>query len=486
MLLRDLLGEAAADAPDVDVRALAYDNREVVPGALFFCVPGFNRDGHDFAPDAVRRGAVALVVQRRLAIDVPQVRVADVRGAMAVAASAFYRHPTRELPVVGVTGTNGKTTTAFLVRSLLEAAGRPCGLLGTVKSVVGGQELESGRTTPEAIDLQPVFRAMLEAGDAACAMEVSSHALELRRADGVHFAVALFTNLTQDHLDFHPTMETYFQAKRRLFEGTPEPPGLRIANVDDAAGRRLAREFPDTVTFGLDGPADYRATDLRTGFAGSDFTLHTPDGALPVHSPLPGRFNVVNVLGAVAAVRALGVDDDAIVAALRDAGHVPGRFEPVQAGQSFAVLVDYAHTPDSLENVLRAARDLASERGGRVLCVFGCGGDRDRSKRPLMGAIAARLADEVIVTSDNPRSEAPEAIIDEILAGIGSRPAARVAADPDRRRAIGRAVELAEAGDVVLIAGKGHERGQEFASGRKEPFDDAAVAREALASVVRA
>jgi UDP-N-acetylmuramoyl-L-alanyl-D-glutamate--2,6-diaminopimelate ligase len=276
MLLRDLLGEAAADAPDVDVRALAYDNREVVPDALFFCVPGFNRDGHDFAPDAVRRGAVALVVQRRLAIDVPQVRVADVRGAMAVAASAFYRHPTRELPVVGVTGTNGKTTTAFLVRSLLEAAGRPCGLLGTVKSVVGGQELESGRTTPEAIDLQPVFRAMLEAGDAACAMEVSSHALELRRADGVHFAVALFTNLTQDHLDFHPTMETYFQAKRRLFEGTPEPPGLRIANVDDAAGRRLAREFPDTVTFGLDGPADYRATDLRTGFAGSDFTLHTP------------------------------------------------------------------------------------------------------------------------------------------------------------------------------------------------------------------
>nr|MBA2517520.1 UDP-N-acetylmuramoyl-L-alanyl-D-glutamate--2,6-diaminopimelate ligase [Solirubrobacterales bacterium] len=450
---------------------------------LFFCVPGFTRDGHDFAPDAVRRGASALVVERKLALEAPQVVVPEVRSAMALAAARFCGMPTLELPVVGITGTNGKTTTAFIIRALLEAAGRSCGLLGTVKSVVGGRDLEAQRTTPEAIDLQPVFRAMLEAGDDACAMEVSSHALELHRVDGIHFAVALFTNLTQDHLDFHPTMEAYFQAKRRLFEGTPDPPAVRIANVDDDGGRRLAEGYPDTVTFALQRPADYTATDVRTGLAGSDFALQTPDGSLQVHSPLPGRFNVANVLGAVAVVRALGVADAVIVDALQEAGRVPGRFEPVDAGQPFAVLVDYAHTPDGLENVLLAARELAGERAGRVICVFGCGGDRDRGKRTQMGAIAARWADRTIVTSDNPRSERPEAIITEILAGIAPGPLAGVESDLDRRRAIARAMELAEPGDVVLIAGKGHEQGQEFASGRKEPFDDVAVAREALRAV---
>ena len=484
MLLRDLLGEAVpGEAAEVDVKALAYDNRRVVPGTLFFCVPGFTRDGHDFAPDALRRGASALVVERALALEVPQVLVPEVRSTMALAAARLCGDPTLALPVVGVTGTNGKTTTAFLIRALLEAAGRSCGLLGTVKSVVGGEELEAQRTTPEAIDLQPVFRAMLDSGDDACAMEVSSHALELHRVDGIHFAVALFTNLTQDHLDFHPTMEAYFGAKRRLFEGTPHPPLVRIANVDDAGGRRLVEDYPDTVTFALERPADYTAADLRTGLAGSEFTLKSPDGSFEVRSPLPGRFNVANVLGAVAAARALGVADAVIAEALKDAGRVPGRFEPVDAGQPFAVLVDYAHTPDGLENVLRAARDLAGERGGRVICVFGCGGDRDRGKRRQMGAIAAEWTDRTIVTSDNPRSEPPEAIIAEILAGIGAEPAAQVESDPDRRRAIGRAVELAEPGDVVMIAGKGHEQGQEFASGHKEPFDDVAVAREALRAV---
>ena len=484
MLLRDLLGEAAGD---VEVTDLAYDNRRVGPGALFFCVPGFARDGHDFAPDAVERGAAALVVARRLDLDVPQVLVPDVRAAMAEAAARFCGDPTATLPVVGITGTNGKTTTAFLLRELLEADGRRCGLLGTVKSVVGGAEQEMQRTTPEAIDLQPVLRAMLDQGDAACAMEVSSHALELRRVDAIHFAAAVFTNLTQDHLDFHPSMEAYFQAKRRLFTGTPGPPAVRIANVDDAYGRRLAEEFEGTVTFALDGPADYTAGDIHSGFAGSSFTLRTPDGPLEVRSPLPGRFNVSNVLGAVAAARALGVGTETIAAALADAGRVPGRFEPVDAGQEFAVLVDYAHTPDSLENVLRAARDLAAP-GGRVLCVFGAGGDRDRRKRPLMGAIAARLADQVLVTSDNPRSEAPERIIAEILTGVGARPAGAgpVEIEADRRRAIGRAVELARPGDVLVIAGKGHEQGQEFSGGRKEPFDDVAVAREALGAAVRA
>jgi len=470
MTVRDLLG----DGPAVEIGGLAYDNRSVEPGTLFFCVPGFTRDGHDFAPDAVARGAAALVVARPVGAGVPEVQVEDVRAAMATAAARFYGDPTASLPVVGITGTNGKTTTAFLVRSLLEAAGRPCGLLGTVTSVVAGVERPTVRTTPEAIDLQRTFREMLDGGDRACAMEISSHALELRRADGLRVAVAVFTNLTQDHLDFHPTMEDYFQAKRALFASPLTR--VRVVNVDDPYGRRLADEFPDAVTVGIDAPADYRATGVDTGFTGTDCTFATPDGAFDVHVPLPGAFNVANALGAWAAVRALGVE----VAALPDAARVPGRFEPVVQGQPFAVLVDYAHTPDSLENVLRAARELAE---GRVIAVFGAGGDRDRGKRPLMGAIGARLADICLVTSDNPRSEDPEAIIAEILAGAGG--GAHVEHDADRRASIHRAIALAAPGDVVVIAGKGHEQGQEFAGGRKEPFDDVEVAREALRSLVR-
>jgi UDP-N-acetylmuramoyl-L-alanyl-D-glutamate--2,6-diaminopimelate ligase len=469
MTVRDLLG----DGPAVEIGGLAYDNRMVEPGTLFFCVPGFTRDGHDFAPDAIERGAAALVVARPLGLGVPEVLVEDVRAAMAAAAARFYGDPSAQLRIVGITGTNGKTTTAFLVRSLLEAAGTRCGLLGTVTSIVAGEERPTVRTTPEAIDLQRTFREMLDGRDAACAMEISSHALELRRADGIHVAVALFTNLTQDHLDFHATMEDYFAAKRRLFAS--ELVDMRVANVDDPYGRRLAREFPGTVTFAIDAPADYRATGLRTGFAGSDCTFETPDGAVEVHVPLPGRFNVANALGAWIAARALGAEPAALAAALPEAARVPGRFEPVSEGQPFAVLVDYAHTPDSLENVLRAARELAS---GRVIAVFGAGGDRDRGKRPLMGEIGARLADVALVTSDNPRSEDPEAIIAEILAGAGRE----VEHDVDRRRSIHRAVAMAQPGDVVVIAGKGHEQGQEFAGGRKEPFDDVAVAREALRS----
>jgi UDP-N-acetylmuramoyl-L-alanyl-D-glutamate--2,6-diaminopimelate ligase len=463
MTVRDLLG----DGPAVEIGGLAYDNRAVEPGTLFFCVPGFTRDGHDFAPDAVARGAAALVVARPVDAGVPEVRVPDVRAAMATAAARFHGDPTAELPVIGITGTNGKTTTAFLVRALLEAAGRQCGLLGTVTSIIAGEERPTVRTTPEAIDLQRTFREMLDGGDRACAMEISSHALELRRSDGIHVAVAVFTNLTQDHLDFHPTMEDYFQAKRRLFAAPLTR--ARVVNADDPYGRRLAEEFPDAVTFAIDADAAYRAVDVETGFAGSDCRFETPEGAFDVHVPLPGAFNVANALGAWAAVRALGVE----LTALPDSARVPGRFEPVDEGQPFAVLVDYAHTPDSLENVLRAARELAS---GRVIAVFGAGGDRDRGKRPLMGEIGARLADVALVTSDNPRSEDPEAIIAEILAGAGRE----VEHDVDRRRSIHRAVAMAEPGDVVVIAGKGHEQGQEFEGGRKEPFDDVAVAREAL------
>ena len=465
-------------AAAVDVAGLAYDNRVVGPRDLFFCVRGFSVDGHDFADDAVRRGAAALVVDHELDVDIPQVVVSDVRGAMPVAAARFYGNPTESLDLVGITGTNGKTTTAYLVRALLEADGRQTGLLGTVKSVIGGAELAVERTTPEAIDLQRGFRAMLDAGDVACVMEVSSHALELGRVAESNFAVGVFTNLTQDHLDFHPTMEDYFQAKRKLFTEM----GARVAviNLDDPYGLRLATDpqIRNTITVALDHPgATYRADEVRTGLTGSRFVLHSPDGVAELSSPLRGRFNVSNAIAAFAAARAVGVPFDTAVAAIEQAGQVPGRFETVEAGQGFAVLVDYAHTPDSLENVLGAARNLTA---GRLHVVFGCGGDRDRKKRPLMGEIAARLADRIFVTSDNPRSEDPEAIITEILTGI-DRPVER---DPDRRAAIFAAIAGARDGDVVVIAGKGHEQGQEFADGEKVPFDDVKVAREALRHVL--
>jgi UDP-N-acetylmuramoyl-L-alanyl-D-glutamate--2,6-diaminopimelate ligase len=461
MTLRDLMGRGA---PEVEISALAYSSDSVIPGALFFCVPGFRSDGHDFAPDAVKRGAAALVTQRELDLGVPEIVVEDVRAAMGPAAARFYGDPTADLDVVGITGTNGKTTTAYLVRHLLEQDGRGTGLLGTVKRVVGGVEEDVERTTPEAIDLQQTFRRMVDGSDRAVAMEVSSHAIELGRVAGIHFACKVFTNLTQDHLDFHETMEAYYGAKRRLFD----EPGAAVVNVDDEHGRRIASEV-ESVTFGIETEADYRARDIEFDFAGSRFALDTPSGTVEVESPLPGLFNVLNVAGAVAAVRQLGVEG----VSLEGFEPVPGRFEPVDEGQDFGVLVDYAHTPDSLENVLRTARELTR---GRLHVVFGAGGDRDPGKRPLMGRAARELADRVLVTSDNPRSEEPEAIIDQIMEGAG--PDAE--RDADRRRAIRRAIGAAEPGDVVVIAGKGHEQGQEFENGRKEPFDDMTEAREAL------
>jgi UDP-N-acetylmuramoyl-L-alanyl-D-glutamate--2,6-diaminopimelate ligase len=470
MLLGDLFGDPAL-AP-VDVRALAYDTRAVQPGTVFFCVRGFTRDGHEFAAEAIERGAAALVVDHPLGTPVPEVVVGDVRAAMAPAAARLAGDPTAELAMVGITGTNGKTTTAFLTRALLEGAGRQTGLIGTVTSWVGGVEEPVVRTTPEAIDLQRTFRAMRDGGDAACVMEVSSHALELHRADAIAWDVAAFTNLTQDHLDFHRDMEDYFRAKRRLFEVAGEQGATLIACVDDPYGARLAAEFPRAVTVGIDdADAQVRATGLRPGPHGTAFTL---DG-LDLHAPLPGRFNVLNSLVAIAAARALGVDDRAIAAALPEAGRVPGRFEPVDEGQDFAVIVDYSHKPDALENVLRTARDMTD---GRLIVLVGAGGDRDRGKRPLMGAAAARHGDRVIYTSDNPRNEDPEAILAEVAAGAGDRDGLERIVD--RRAAIERAIGLARTGDVVVLAGKGHETYQEFEGGRKEPFDDREVAREAL------
>jgi UDP-N-acetylmuramoyl-L-alanyl-D-glutamate--2,6-diaminopimelate ligase len=477
MQLDQLMTGAPPGVGEVEITSLAYDNRLVQAGTLFFCVPGFTRDGHDFASDAVARGAVALVVERDLPLDVPQIKVESVRAAMAPTAAAFYGDPTKTLQTVGITGTNGKTTTAFIVRALLEGDGRQTGLLGTVKSIIGGTEHAVQRTTPEAIDLQRTFREMLDGRDQAAVMEVSSHALELGRADAIHFAAAIFTNLTQDHLDFHPTMEDYFAAKRMLF--VPEPPPAAVVNIDDPYGARLAAELEAPTTFALRTEADYRATDMSTGLHSSQFTVQTPDGPLHLTSSLRGEFNVYNVLGALAAARAVGVPLETCERAIAAAGQVPGRFETVDAGQGFAVLVDYAHTPDSLENVLTAARKLTESR---LITVFGCGGDRDRGKRPLMGEIGGRLADLAIVTSDNPRSEEPEAILEEVLAGMKDA-TARVESEVDRRRAIARAIEAAETGDVVVIAGKGHERGQEFAHGHKIDFDDVTVAREILHGV---
>jgi UDP-N-acetylmuramoyl-L-alanyl-D-glutamate--2,6-diaminopimelate ligase len=471
MKLDDVIPGASA----TPVTNLAYATTQVTPGSLFFCVRGFTRDGHDFAEEAIGKGAVALVVDHPLNLGVPEVVVDNVRDAMAPAAANFYKDPTRDLHIVGVTGTNGKTTTAFLVRDLLEADHRQTGLLGTVKSIIGGETHEVVRTTPEAIDLQRTFRQMLDQGDRAAVMEVSSHALELHRADAIHFAAAIFTNLTQDHLDFHPTMEDYFHAKRKLFVDLT--PRHSIINVDDPYGKRLAEELgSDAITFALDdATAAYRATDIDITLTGSTFTARTPDGEIKLTSPLRGRFNVYNVLGAFAVARALDVPPETAARAVETAGEVPGRFEAVDEGQDFAVIVDYAHTPDSLENVLRAARGLTDKR---VIVVFGAGGDRDRGKRPLMGEIASRLADETIVTSDNPRSEDPSSIIGEILAG--AKPG--TPHDADRRAAIAEAIRTARPGDVVVIAGKGHEQGQEFENGRKVPFDDVTVARDALKS----
>src|SRR5918995_1033890 len=483
--------EAVRGDAEVEIADLAYDSQRVGPGALFFCVRGMSSDGHESAPDAVARGAAALVVERELDLPVPQVVVSDARAAMGPLAVRFWGDPTAELSVAGITGTNGKTTTAFLLRAILEGDGRATGLLGTVKRIVGGCEEEVVRTTPEANDLQATFRRMLDGGDVACVMEVSSHALALGRSAGISFDAKLFTNLTQDHLDFHSDMEDYFGAKRTLFWGGAEAgasapeasvsSGVAVINIDDGYGKRLAGELREAeaelLTFSAGGAeADFRAEDVEFDTAGTRFRCIARDGsATAVELPLPGHFNVENALAALAGASALGIGIERSASALSGAGRVPGRFEPVDEGQPFTVLVDYAHTPDSLDNVLRAARVLTD---GRVICVFGCGGDRDREKRPLMGRIGAELSDVCVVTSDNPRSEDPEAIIAQILEGVPKRDGVHV--KPDRRAAIALALEVARPGDTVVIAGKGHEQGQEFEGGRKIPFDDREVAGEAL------
>ncbi|HXF57231.1 MAG TPA: UDP-N-acetylmuramoyl-L-alanyl-D-glutamate--2,6-diaminopimelate ligase [Actinomycetota bacterium] len=475
--LGELLGQVPEarlrGEPEAPVAGLAYRSSDVRPGWLFFCVPGTRADGHDFAPQAVAAGAAALVVERWLELPCAQVLVPSVRRAMGPISAAFYGHPSRGMTLVGVTGTNGKTTFTYLMESVFRAMGLTPGLVGTTGVRVAGRPIPFERTTPEAPDLQRILAEMLGQGVEAAAMEVSSHGLDQRRVDGTWFATVVFTNLSQDHLDYHGTMEAYFEAKARLFDGTFADRGA--VNADSPYGRRLLARAPiPLLTYGLAPDADLRAEDVEVGPAGLSFRV----GGTVVRSRLRGLFNVSNCLAAVAAARQVGVDEEAIVAGIAALPGVPGRLEPVECGQPFQVLVDYAHTPDSLENVLRAARELAA---GRVIVVFGCGGDRDRGKRPLMGEASTRLADLSVVTSDNPRSEDPLSIIREVETGA-RRGGGRYLVEPDRRAAIALALAEARPGDVVLIAGKGHETGQEFAD-RVVPFDDRAVAREELAGL---
>jgi UDP-N-acetylmuramoyl-L-alanyl-D-glutamate--2,6-diaminopimelate ligase len=472
--------------PALSISSLVFRAQDAAPGSLFFCVRGTRFDGHDFAAQAAAAGAVAVVCERRLDVPVPQVVVSSVRRAMALMGATFYGDPSARLRVAAVTGTNGKTTTAHLMARCFDAAGLRSGLLGTVVNRVGGVDSPVKLTTPESLDLQRMFREMADAGDQACAIEASSHALALHRTVGIHFAVVVFTNLTRDHLDFHSDLEDYFLAKRRLFlpEEERQPGAVAVINVEDEFGRRLAADCrpaygdADTWTFAVDGEADAMARRLQLDADGSRFVLEVPRSGLELEltTQMGARFNVENTLAAATAMLAIGLPAQAVKEGLEGTPGVPGRFESVRAGQPFTVLVDFSHTPDSLDNALRAARAICRRR---LLVVFGCGGDRDRGKRPIMGEIAVRLADTAVVTSDNPRSEDPQAIIDDILVGIPEQSAGRVAVEADRRAAIGLALSQAGAGDVVVIAGKGHESGQ-IIGDRRIPFLDRDVANDWL------
>ncbi len=485
VLLDALDDKRVIGAPPARVRGLTADSRRVQAGDCFVAVPGFKQDARRFVPDALARGAALVVTEGEplAGVDVAQVLVPAVRPAMARLAGAYHGHPSRALTLVGITGTNGKTTTSYLVDALLRARGLRTGILGTIQYVLGDEVRPANQTTPEAIEIQSMLAEMRERGVGGVAMEVSSHALALSRVDGLAFDVAVFTNLTQDHLDFHGTLDEYRRAKRRLFEqlaASPKPHATAVVNADDASGAEMVRDLAvSTLTFGLSRAAGVRALEHVSGLDGIRMTVETPRGRLTLASPLIGEHNVMNLLGAIGVGLALGLEPAAIAAALAPVTTVPGRFEQVNAGQPFLVVVDYAHTPDALERVLATARKITP---GRLAVVFGCGGDRDRTKRPIMGEIAARLADRAWVTSDNPRSERPQAILDEVVAGVtrvsGARD--RYVAEADRKLAISGALAWAQAGDTVVIAGKGHETYQ-IIGAETLPFDDRAVAREILA-----
>ncbi len=470
----------------IEITGVTFDSRQAGPGTLFVCIPGFQVDGHDFAQRAVSQGAVALVVERPIEdvpSDVVQIQVDDCRARLGLIAARLYGYPASRLATVGITGTNGKTSTAFLCEAVLEKAGQAPGLIGTIRAKVGEQERSVKNTTPEASDLQELLKDMFDAGNRSVVMEVSSHALSLHRVAGICFDVAVFTNLSQDHLDFHADMEDYFRTKKKLFNGlgldwSRSAPPYAVLNLDDARTADILKDLKvPYITYGFSEDAHVRATDLEFSPEGSRFTVKTPIGDARVHLRLAGAFNVSNALAAIGVGLARRVDLEVAVEALAELEGVPGRFELVREGQDFTVLVDYAHTPDGLENVLAAAREVTA---GRLICVFGCGGDRDATKRAPMGAIAARYADQVFLTSDNPRSEDPMSILNQVEVGlVGEDTELDYIKDVDRAAAIAGAVASAKPGDTVVIAGKGHERVQIFAD-HQVVFDDREVARRAI------
>lgn len=458
------------------INGIVMDSRQVKPGDVYACVPGFNVDGHDFAEAALKAGANALIVERLLPLDVPQIRVQNVRQVLGEIAAAVYDHPAQKLELVGITGTNGKTTITHLIEKIGTKHGQKVGLIGTLGARIAGREIPGSRTTPEAIDLQKLLAEMVAEGVAMAVMEVSSHALDLGRVRGCEFDAGIFTNLTQDHLDYHKTMEEYLQAKARLFRELKgrKTPKTGILNADDPAfGQLKAASAAPVVSYGIKGEADYLADDVKISAEGVSFQVSFHGRKQLINYSTPGFFSVYNALAAFAWGVEHGYDPAEVAEALAEIPGVAGRFESVRMGQPFQVIVDYAHTPDGLENVLRTAKEFTQ---GKIITVFGCGGDRDRGKRPLMGAIAARLSDYVVVTSDNPRTENPEQIIQDILPGVTG---VEYTVLLDRREAIVNACRMAKAGDTIMIAGKGHETYQII--GREvHPFDDREVAREAL------
>jgi UDP-N-acetylmuramoyl-L-alanyl-D-glutamate--2,6-diaminopimelate ligase len=464
-----------ADLHQVEITDLVHDSTDAVEGCLFFCRRGGIRDGHDFAQDAVAAGARALVCERRLGqVEVPVFIVDDARKTMNFVASPFFGDPSSSMRVVGVTGTNGKTTTSFMLHSVFRATGDPSGLIGTIESRVGNERAPGVHTTPESADVQRLLRRMVEAGATTCAMEVTSHGIDQGRIDGTRIDLAVFTNLSQDHLDYHGSLESYFETKLALFQGPWAERGL--VNVDDEWGQEIvSRGRIPMRRYSVEGDADYRAEEIMAGPSGSSFRAVGPALDVAIAAPIPGMFNVSNALAAASAAAEVGVAPADIVVGLRNLRAVPGRLEPIDEGQPFAVLVDYAHTPAGVANVLTAARGLTS---GKVIVVLGCGGDRDRSKRPLMGEAAAENADVVFLTSDNPRSEDPMVILAEMEKGLVSA-SVPYYVEPDRRSAIRVALGEARPADVVVIAGRGHESHQEV-GGERIPFDDRVVAAELL------
>ena len=477
-LARGLPGAELHGDPDLEVTAVTYDSRRCDEGSLFVAIRGLAADGNTFVDAALKKGARAVVSEEPAREGVPWVRVRDAREALALLSATFLEHPGRALDLVGVTGTNGKTTTAYMIDSAIREAGEAAGLLGTVAYRIGDRVAEAVRTTPEASDLQSLLRQMVDAGCRRAVLEVSSHSLAMRRVHGLEFEVAVFTNLTRDHLDFHGDMDSYFAAKRILFDSLLKADGRAVINIDDDYGAELARTLERPVwSCSLAGDADFTAEDVQLSLEGTRFRARTPFGTFEVQTSLLGRFSVRNALCAFGAGHALGLPPDAVQRGIAALKGVPGRLERIDVGQDFTVIVDYAHTDDALKNLLETVRELEPRR---LITVFGCGGDRDRTKRPLMGAVAARLSDVVILTSDNPRTEPPEAIIEEVRRGIPESRADETEVVVDRRQAIARAVELGREGVVIVIAGKGHETYQVLRD-RTVPFDDRQVAREVLA-----